>query len=137
MKQLNLPKAAFDQQLRRVVFNLVGCNQDDHVKNIAFLMDKRGNWKLSPAYDITYSYNPTGRWTSSHQMTMNGKVDDFTLADFNQCGKASLLKQGRAKKIVEEVTQIVSQWKNYAREAEINADWLNQVSTHHRLNLLT
>jgi serine/threonine-protein kinase HipA len=60
-------------------------------------MDKRGNWKLSPAYDITFSYNPTGRWTSTHQMSMNGKVDDFTLDDFNQCGKTALLKRGRAK----------------------------------------
>ena len=78
IRQLGLSMRAVEQQFRRMVFNIVIRNQDDHVKNIAFLMDKAGRWSLSPAYDMTYSYNPTGAWTATHQMTMNGKRETFT-----------------------------------------------------------
>lgn len=135
MRQLGLSTAEMEQQFRRMVFNIAARNQDDHVKNIAFLMDKRGNWKLSPAYDITFSYNPTGRWTSTHQMSMNGKVDDFTLDDFNQCGKAALLKRGRAKIIVEEITDTVSQWKYFADQVAISSTGSKEISKYHRLKM--
>jgi serine/threonine-protein kinase HipA len=135
MRQLGLSTAEMEQQFRRMVFNIIARNQDDHVKNIAFLMDKRGNWKLSPAYDITFSYNPTGRWTSTHQMSMNGKVDDFTLDDFNQCGKTALLKRGRAKIIVEEITDTVSQWKYFADQVAISSTWSKEISKYHRLKM--
>ena len=82
IRQLNMPVPGVEEQFRRMVFNIVARNQDDHVKNIAFLMDKRGAWTLAPAFDVTYSFNPAGLWTASHQMTMNGKRDNFTLADF-------------------------------------------------------
>jgi len=134
MRQLGLSTAEMEQQFRRMVFNIVARNQDDHVKNIAFLMDKRGNWQLSPAYDITFSYNPTGRWTSTHQMSMNEKVDDFTLDDFNQCGKTALLKRGRAKIIVEEITDVVSQWKYFADQVAISSTWAKEVAKYHRFN---
>jgi serine/threonine-protein kinase HipA len=135
MRQLGLSTAEMEQQFRRMVFNIAARNQDDHVKNIAFLMDKRGNWKLSPAYDITFSYNPTGRWTSTHQMSMNGKVDDFTLDDFNQCGKTALLKRGRAKIIVEEITDTVSQWKYFADQVAISSTGSKEISKYHRLKM--
>jgi serine/threonine-protein kinase HipA len=135
MRQLGLSTEEIEQQFRRMVFNIVARNQDDHVKNIAFLMDKRGSWKLSPAYDITFSYNPTGRWTSTHQMSMNGKVDDFILNDFNECGKAALLKRGRAKKMVKEVIETVSQWGHFASQAEIDKEWVKTVAKHHRLKM--
>ena len=77
MRQLQLPMQAIEQQFRRMAFNIVARNQDDHVKNIAFLMDKSGEWSLSPAFDMTYSFNPAGTWTASHQMTLNGKRDRF------------------------------------------------------------
>jgi serine/threonine-protein kinase HipA len=134
MRQLGLSTAEMEQQFRRMVFNIVARNQDDHVKNIAFLMDKRGNWQLSPAYDITFSYNPTGRWTSTHQMSMNEKVDDFTLDDFNQCGKTALLKRGRAKIIVAEITDVVSQWKYFADQVAISSTWAKEVAKYHRFN---
>jgi serine/threonine-protein kinase HipA len=82
IRRLGLPMSAIEEQFRRMVFNIVARNHDDHVKNIAFLMDKSGRWSLSPAFDMTYSFNPAGAWTASHQMTMNGKQDDFTLDDF-------------------------------------------------------
>src|SRR5665811_2138147 len=99
---------AIEQQFRRMVFNIVIRNQDDHVKNIAFLMDKAGQWSLAPAYDMTYSYNPSGLWTATHQMTMNGKREDFTLEDFKSCARVALLKRGQENTIIAEVLDVVS-----------------------------
>ena len=117
MRQLQLPMQAIEQQFRRMAFNIVARNQDDHVKNIAFLMNKSGEWSLSPAFDMTYSFNPAGAWTASHQMTMNGKRDNFTLDDFNACAKKASMKRGRAAKIVSEVQATVSKWKLFAEQA--------------------
>ena len=117
MRQLQLPMQAIEQQFRRMAFNIVARNQDDHVKNITFLMNKPGEWSLSPAFDMTYSFNPAGAWTASHQMTMNGKRDNFTLDDFNACAKKASMKRGRAAKIVSEVQATVSKWKSFAEQA--------------------
>jgi serine/threonine-protein kinase HipA len=102
-----------------MVFNIVARNQDDHVKNIAFLMDKKGAWSLSPAFDLTYSFNPAGAWTASHQMTMNGKRDKFTMDDFKACAKAASMKRGRAEKILAEVQATVSRWASFADQAKV------------------
>jgi serine/threonine-protein kinase HipA len=120
MRQLGLPMAALEQQFRRMVFNVVARNQDDHVKNIAFLMDKAGRWSLSPAFDVTYSFNPSGAWTAKHQMTLNGKRDGFTLEDFKACAKAVAMKRGRAETIVDEVRATVTRWKDYADAAGVS-----------------
>lgn len=127
IRQLGLPMAAIEEQFRRMVFNLVARNQDDHVKNIAFLMDKAGKWSLAPAFDVIYSYNPSGAWTASHQMTLNGKRDDFTLEDFKSCARAASMKRGRAEAIVDDVRQTVSRWKNYAEEAGVPAVTRDQI----------
>lgn len=119
MRQLKLPMQAIEQQYRRMVFNIVARNQDDHVKNIAFLMDKSGAWSLAPAFDVTYSFNPSGTWTASHQMTMNGKRDHFTMEDFNACAKTASMKRGRAGKIVAEVQATVSKWGSFAEQAGV------------------
>ena len=119
MRQLQLPMQAVEQLFRRMVFNIVARNQDDHVKNIAFLMNKSGEWRLSPAFDMTYSFNPAGAWTARHQMTMNGKRDDFTMEDFNACAKTASMKRGRAAKIVAEVQATVSEWRSFAEEAGV------------------
>ena len=87
MRQLQLPMQALEEQYRRMVFNLIARNQDDHVKNIAFLMDRDGQWSLSPAFDITWSFNPAGDWTATHQMSVNGKRDQFTRADLLAVGR--------------------------------------------------
>lgn len=120
IRRLGLPMAAIEEQFRRMVFNIVARNQDDHVKNIAFLMDRSGTWSLSPAFDMTYSYQPSGKWTSSHQMTMNGKRDGFTLDDFKACAQGASMKRGRAETIVAEVRAIVARWRDYADEARVN-----------------
>lgn len=114
---LGLPMESLEEQFRRMVFNIVARNQDDHVKNIAFLMDKSGNWSLAPAFDMTYSYQPEGKWTSTHQMTMNGKRSGFLLDDFRTCAKSASMKRGRAETIIEEVQNVVCRWHDYADES--------------------
>ena len=133
MRQLGLPMAAIEEQFRRMVFNIIARNQDDHVKNIAFLMDKRGQWSLSPAFDMTYSFNPSGAWTASHQMTVNGKRDEFTMEDFKVCAKAASMKRGLAETIVNEVRQTVSRWSDYAGEAGVPPVTRDQIQQALRL----
>ena len=135
IRQLKLPMSAVEEQFRRMVFNIVARNQDDHVKNIAFLMTKQGQWSLAPAYDVTYSYNPGGAWTATHQMTMNGKRDNFTLADFNACAKSALMKRGRAKTIINEVQTAVKRWLEFAAEARVEKNWGEEIRKAHRLSL--
>lgn len=136
IRQLELPPEALEQQFRRMAFNIVARNQDDHVKNIAFLMNKQGNWALAPAFDVTYSYNPEGAWTATHQMTMNGKRDQFTLEDFNACAKKALLKRGLAKSILEDVTNAVQNWQSFADRATVKPEWISSIEKAHRLDLL-
>jgi len=133
MRQLELPMQAIEEQFRRMVFNIVARNQDDHVKNIAFLMDKAGTWSLSPAFDMTYSFNPSGAWTASHQMTLNGKRDDFSMEDFNACARAASMKRGRAAAIVGEVQDVVSRWKGYAEAAGVPVAWQEKIRETLRL----
>ena len=127
IRQLGLPMDALEEQFRRMAFNIIARNQDDHVKNIAFLMDQAGDWSLSPAFDVTYSYNPSGVWTASHQMTLNGKRDGFTMADFQACARAASMKRGRAETIVEEVRRMVSRWPDYADAVGVPADWRDSI----------
>jgi serine/threonine-protein kinase HipA len=135
MRQLRLPKAAIEQQFRRMVFNVIARNQDDHVKNIAFLMNQEGRWSLSPAFDMTYSYNPAGDWTAQHQMSVNGKRDGFTLEDFRACARSALLQRGRAEAIVEEVRMAVATWPEFADQARVREDWRTQIRNNLRLDL--
>jgi len=134
MRDLNLEQDAVKQQFRRMVFNIVARNQDDHVKNIAFLMDRKGSWSLSPAFDVTYSYNPTGDWTSAHQMTLNGKRDDFTMDDLESCGNLARLKRGEAKAVVSEIQAVVSNWPDYAEEAGVQPEQRDRIHQVLRLN---
>jgi serine/threonine-protein kinase HipA len=121
IRRLELPMHAREQQFRRMLFNVVARNQDDHVKNIAFLMDKAGRWSLSPAFDVSYAYNPAGLWTSRHQMTINGKRDDITREDFAAVAQVAGLKRGRAAAMLSEVVHTVRNWPRYARSAGVNA----------------
>ena len=134
LRQLKLPMAAVEEQFRRMVFNIVARNQDDHVKNISFLMNKQGEWSLAPAFDVTYSYNPSGSWTATHQMTLNGKRDGFTLDDFEACAKAALMKRGRAGTIIEEVQAAVKRWPEFAAEARLANEWRDKIQSTHRLS---
>jgi len=133
MRRLELPMRSIEQQFRRMLFNVVARNQDDHVKNIAFLMDKSGAWSLSPAFDVTYAYNPAGVWTARHQMTINGKADGFTLADFRACAQVAGLKFGRDEELLAEVIDVVEQWPRYADQAGVPHKHRDQIATARRL----
>lgn len=134
IRQLKLPMAAVEEQFRRMAFNIVARNQDDHVKNIAFLMNKQGEWSLAPAFDVTYSYNPSGPWTGTHQMTLNAKRDGFTTEDFEAGAKAALMKRGRAATIVEDVLVAVKRWPEFAKEAKLSDEWRGKIQKTHRLS---
>ena len=117
IRQLGLGMETIEEQYRRMVFNVLIRNQDDHVKNIAFLMDKQGRWSLSPAFDVTYAYNPAGAWTSRHQMSINGKRERFTRDDLQACAGSASMKRGRAEGILEEVAGVVERWQEFAGRA--------------------
>ncbi|GAB3097962.1 type II toxin-antitoxin system HipA family toxin [Aestuariicella hydrocarbonica] len=125
---------ALEQQYRRMVFNVLARNQDDHTKNIAFLMDRQGNWSLSPAFDVTYSYNPEGEWTSGHQMTIAGKrgksgSDAITMDDLIGIGKHANIQPGKARKIIQGVSEAVREFKYCAHKAKVNEE-LTVVASH-------
>jgi serine/threonine-protein kinase HipA len=134
IRQLDLPMRATEEEFRRMAFNIVARNQDDHVKNIAFLMDKEGQWSLAPAFDVSYSFNPGGSFTATHQMTMNGKRDGFTMEDFRVCAKGALMKRGRAEKIVGEVCAAVRRWPEFAEQARVPKSRSAGIQKTHRLS---
>jgi len=131
MRKLRLSKADAVQQYRRMVFNVVARNQDDHTKNIAFLMDRKGKWYLSPAFDLTYSHNPAGRWTSQHQMTINGKRDAFSIRDLLTVAESISLP--RSERIIQEIIEVVADWPRFASKAHLDRKRTSEVACHHRL----
>ncbi|MEW8453233.1 MAG: HipA domain-containing protein [Candidatus Thiodiazotropha sp.] len=135
IRRLGLPMQAIEEQFRRMVFNIIGRNQDDHVKNIAFLMDKSGAWSLSPAFDMTHSFNPDGLWTATHQMTVNGKRDGFTLDDLKACARTASMKRGRAEAIVAEVGEVVRDWRQFAERAGVAEQAGREIQARLRLDI--
>jgi len=133
MRKLRLSKAAAIQQFRRMVFNVIARNQDDHTKNIAFLMGQDGKWHLSPAFDVTYSHNPSGQWTSQHQMSINGRRDHFQLADLMAVGESISLP--RPGEVIQEIVEVVGEWPEFAREAGLAPERISEIGGYHRLNL--
>lgn len=133
IRQLGLPMQAVEEQFRRMVFNIIARNQDDHVKNIAFLMDKQGIWSLAPAFDMIYSHNPSGDWTATHQMTLNGKREGFTMEDFRACARSASMKRGRAETLVEETRTAVKRWPEFAEQAQVADAWRDNIQKNHRL----
>lgn len=135
IRALGLPMGAIEEQFRRMAFNLIARNQDDHVKNIAFLMDRGGGWSLSPAFDMTYNYNREGEYTARHQMSVNGKRTDFVVNDLLQCADAASMQTTRALTILEEVGEAVSDWRRFAEIAGVAADRTQEIAENHRLEL--
>jgi serine/threonine-protein kinase HipA len=136
IRKLDMPMESIEEQFRRMAFNIIGRNQDDHVKNIAFLMDQSGKWSLSPAFDMTYSYNPSGAWTSSHQMSLNGKRDNFDLEDFRACAKNASMKRNRAEEILRQVQDAVLKWNDFATDAGVPTDIARKIGNTHRTDKL-
>jgi len=131
LRKMQLPHKDIIQQFRRMVFNVVARNQDDHVKNISFLMDRMGNWSLSPAYDVSYCYNPAGDWTSHHQLSINAKRDNFVLDDLLKVGKENNIS--KRKEIITEVIASVSKWRQFAKQANVFPDYIKQIEANHRM----
>jgi len=129
MRKLKLSKADAEQQYRRMVFNVIARNQDDHTKNIAFLMTQDWQWKLSPAFDVTYSHNPAGKWTNQHQMSVAGKRDEFTRQELMDVGKLISLKQPAR------VIDAVRRWGKFAKQANIPTEITMDIERHHRILL--
>jgi serine/threonine-protein kinase HipA len=130
MRRLRLSKADATQMYRRMLFNVISRNQDDHTRNIAFVMDHFGKWVLSPAYDVVYSHNPAGQWTNRHQMSLNGKRDDFTRDDLLQVGESISLS--RPDDVLEEVREAVSRWPVFAAEAGLKTGAAEEIGRQHR-----
>ncbi|MBN2068525.1 MAG: type II toxin-antitoxin system HipA family toxin [Opitutales bacterium] len=128
---IGLPYESLCQLYRRMLFNVVARNQDDHTRNITFLMNRAGQWSLSPAYDLTWAYNPSGMWTQHHQLSLNGKLDDFSLADLLAPAERFGLKNPES--ILEEVLDAVSRWPDYAEQASIHHRMVKHIGKTHRL----
>jgi serine/threonine-protein kinase HipA len=135
MRKLGLETPAVEQQFRRMIFNIVARNQDDHVKNIAFIMNRSGSWTLAPAYDLTYAYDPGNRWLDSHQMTVNGKRHHFTVEDLRAVERLAGLKRGRADSILAEVVDAVREWPQIAAQEGVGEQITEQIARAHRLDL--
>ncbi|MBQ8722274.1 MAG: type II toxin-antitoxin system HipA family toxin [Paludibacteraceae bacterium] len=133
MRRLRLPYNQAEEMYRRMVFNVVARNQDDHTKNISFLMNRTGKWSLSPAYDVSWAYNPQGDWTSKHQMSINNKWDDITREDLVTVAQNMNIKHHN--EIIEQVTDAVSHWRKLATEYEIPEETIRQIEQSLQLQL--
>ena len=131
MRRLNLDYPDFEQQYRRMVFNIIARNHDDHTKNHSFIMSNEGYWKLAPAYDLCYSYSPSGQWTNKHQMSVNGKRDNFSIQDLIKVGEDQDINN--PKNIIDQTISIVNNWPVYASANYVNPDFINQIGENLRL----
>lgn len=130
MRQLRLSKRDAIEQFRRMVLSVLARNQDDHTKNITFLMGPDGEWRLSPAYDVTYAHNPGGLWTHQHQMSINGKRDGFSMDDL--LAVADNINLPRPMEVIESIQAVVADWPKYAHEAGLESSIVEDVGKHHR-----
>lgn len=131
IQRLNLGHPAMQEMFRRMVFNIVARNQDDHTRNIAFLMDRNGNWTLSPAFDVAWAYNPSGEWTNRHQMSINGKRDNFEMADILTVAQQFSIRG--SEDIVSQVVDAVTRWVVFAKEAGVPRSFIQQIASTHRV----
>lgn len=133
MKELGMPKAALEEQFRRVVFNIVGCNQDDHVKNFGFMMDRKGEWSLTPAYDLCHAEGSD--FTRNHQLSINGKTTGFTGADLKHLAEYVGLPRGREVQVLKRTQDAFAKWKKFAEDLNIPRPLQNHVTSTLRLEL--
>ena len=118
---------AEEQLFRRMAFNVLAWNCDDHVKNIAYLMDRNGRWTLAPAYDECYAYNPAGAWTGAHQMSINGKRSDITLDDLIAVAPQANMRERKARQVIDQVRAAVADWPRFAAEAEVKDEFVGKI----------
>ena len=128
LRRLEASPQDLEQQVRRAIFNVVARNQDDHPKNIAYLMDRSGQWTVSPAFDVSYSYNPRGQWTDRHQMSLNGKRDSFEREDLIAFAASAGFKPRRADTLIDEIVDAVSHWPDYADQAGVDEQSASRIA---------
>lgn len=134
-RQLKLPATDAQQILKRMVFNIIARNHDDHAKNFAFIL-KNEKWSLAPAYDLAYSYKPGSKWVSSHWMSLNGKRDSFTRSDLYSLEKLSpMFSKSKIDTIIDETIEHLSNWPTLAREWSVPQSLIEEISSNLRLNL--
>ena len=125
MRILALPYQQAEQLFRRMVFNVISRNCDDHTKNFAFTMDKTGNWKLAPAFDVCHSYRPESTWVSQQSLSVNGKRQNITKDDFLNVAKQMNIK--KASNIVEQINNVIQNWKQYASQTNVSVELTNSI----------
>ena len=125
MRALRLPYSAAREMFHRIVFNVAVRNQDDHTKNISFLMGEDGKWRLSPAYDVGYAYNPDGGWTATHQMSVNGKFDGIDRDDLLAFARAEGIKD--AAETIDKVADSVSLWPRIAMDCGVPKEMVETI----------
>ncbi len=129
IRRLQLGQEAMDEGFRRMVFNVIACNRDDHTKNLGFLMVEPGIWQLAPAYDLTYAHG--AQWTMQHQMRVNNKVDGIAYADLYEVGEREGVK--KTHEIVDQVYEAVRKWDDFADRASLPYDWVRKIQADHLL----
>ena len=134
-RQLRLSAVAAEQLLRRMTFNIIARNHDDHSKNFAFML-KKDTWSLAPAYDLAYSYKPGSKWVNSHWMSLNGKRDNFTRSDFYSLEQLSpLFNRRKIDDVIDNTVEHVSSWRQLAREWEVPNTLIAEIQANLRLNI--
>ncbi|MDA7745964.1 type II toxin-antitoxin system HipA family toxin [Psychromonas sp.] len=135
-RKLNLTPEDAMQLFKRMVFNVIARNHDDHAKNFGFLLDENNKWQLAPAYDLAYSYKPNSHWVSKHWMTLNGKQDNFTREDFYAFEKLSpIFNKRKIDEVLNQTIEAVSRWDKLAVEQEVPNSLIKEVSQNLRINL--
>ena len=127
-RQLGITKKETEQIYKRMVYNVIGVNCDDHVKNFSFMMNKAGKWSITPAYDLTYSYNPQNRWISQHQMSVNGKSSDITDEDMMETGKKMGLSSVFCRDAIGKTRSVINNWMHYAEKSGLSEERANEVN---------
>lgn len=119
MRELKLPYSAAEQLFRRMVFNVLARNCDDHTKNFAFLLKEGGRWELAPAYDVCHAYQPGHQWVSQHALSINGKRTGITKEDLLNIGRS--IGNKKAASTIEEIYETIHRWDEFAEEAGVSA----------------
>ena len=135
MRRLHLPYSDMEQMYRRMVFNVIARNQDDHTKNHSFIMNHLGEWSLAPAYDVCYAYSPSGKWTNLHQLSLNNKRDNFTTKDLMTVAEKADIKN--ANIIIRQIIDVVAEWDKYANEVGVKSEHVVQIKRTLRIQSLT
>lgn len=129
MRLLKLPYPQAEQLFRRMAFNVIARNCDDHTKNFAFRLKQNENWELTPAYDVCFAYRPESNWVSQHNLSINGKRKDITKEDLLYVAKSMNIK--KANQIIQQINDVVSKWPTFAEEAKVKNDFIEQIGQSH------